>query len=425
MPLRSLGFITPLGVALACLSLLASAKIPRETFYTYVGDVDSHRVLIAWGTASSSGNTIGRASRSHGTASVQLGGRTLVESERNWVLFAGLAPDTEYGYRITIAGQLIGEGQVRTWPVRATSLAFFVIGDYGNGSDAQYRLARAMHAELARRQGSPNPVRFVITTGDNIYGWGYWPFRWNTGNKDQDWRTRFFEPYEEVLRRVPFYPTLGKHDGNGEESRQDLDTYLDNFFFPANRPARHYSFSFGGLADFFALDTTTNTESGPPEPAYRREGEQFRWLAEALPESQAPWKIPYFHNPPFVAGPRRSPIDSIGHFLKLFQAAGVRVAFNGHEHNFQYSADDEATGGIRYVVSGAGGELRAGEVREMQQDHIEGWAPQHHFLLVEIEGPTLSITPLSFEPVRVLDKDRKPIDLPIRIALDRRVVNRR
>ncbi len=35
-----------------------------------------------------------------------------------------------------------------------------------------------------------------------------------------------------------------------------MTAYLDNFFFPAPHPARYYRFSFGGLADFFALDST-------------------------------------------------------------------------------------------------------------------------------------------------------------------------
>ena len=144
---RSSRLMASAAAVLVCLPLLGSAKLQETRFHTYVGDVGSDRALIAWGTASAPGNTIGRESRSHGTASVQLGGRTL-ESEKNWAVFDGLAPDTEYAYRVTIAGHIVGKGQVRTWPARATSLAFFVIGDYGNGSRAQHQLAQVMQAEL-------------------------------------------------------------------------------------------------------------------------------------------------------------------------------------------------------------------------------------------------------------------------------------
>jgi tartrate-resistant acid phosphatase type 5 len=191
-----------------------------------------------------------------------------------------------------------------------------------------------------------------------------------------------------VLARVPFFGSLGNHDGNETESRGDLAAYLDNLFFPSPEPARYYRFSYGGIADFFALDSTTNAETGSPRPAFEKNGDQHKWLEKNLSESRVRWKIPYMHHPPYNAGPRHpASRNDLAHFMELFRKAGVRVVFNGHEHNFQYSVADRETGGIRYVVSGAGGELRDGDVRgEMPRAHIEGWAAQHHFLTVEIDG---------------------------------------
>ena len=47
--------------------------------------------------------------------------------------------------------------------------------------------------------------------------------------------------------------------------------------------------------------------------------------------------------------------------MQLFERSGVKVVFTGHEHNLQFSEDNDATGHIRYIVSGAGGQLRDGE----------------------------------------------------------------
>src|ERR1700758_4301445 len=114
-----------------------------QKFYTYVGQIGMRSVLLAWGTAAGPGNTIGRTSSSRGRASLTVGPKT-EETDRNWAVIEGLEPDTPYAYHVVVKGQKIGEGRVRTYPERADKLAFFVIGDYGNGAPAQYAIAKAM-----------------------------------------------------------------------------------------------------------------------------------------------------------------------------------------------------------------------------------------------------------------------------------------
>jgi len=244
---------------------------------------------------------------------------------------------------------------------------------------------------------SGDPVHCVLTVGDNIYAdANFGILMRSTGSQDRNWTSKFFEPYRTILEQIPFMPTLGNHDGNTTERREDLIVYLDNFFFPGNRPARWYQFNFGGLADFFALDSTENTTSGPPSPAFAPNGEQSRWLAKALPESTARWKIPYFHHPPFNAGPGHgASYNVLRHWVDLFTKSGVKVVFTGHEHNYQFSELDESTAGVRYVITGAGGELRSGDVTaNMRRAHIAGWSATRHFLVVEIDGSTMRLTPI-------------------------------
>jgi hypothetical protein len=406
-----------LGLLLVLMLLPLTAGAQR--FYTYVGQIGTGSVLPAWGTAAGSGNTIGRALTSHGRASVRVGTKT-EETDKNWAVIDGLDPDTLYSYHVLVNGQKIGEGRVRTYPERADKLTFLVIGDYGNGSPAQYALAKVMAKEIARRRDSDSPVRFILTTGDNIYADGSFGFlTFRSGDEDWHWERKFFAPYEPVIAEIPFYPTLGNHDGNASENHGDLPVYLDNFFFPQNKPARWYTFSFGGLADFFALDTTDNRDWGLPRAAYRAKGEQFGWLQKTLGGSGAPWKIPYFHHPPFNAGPGHgASLDALRHFVELFARSGVKVVFSGHEHNFQFSTRDQATGGVCYVISGAGGQLRPGNVTTaMAKAHIAGWAAQNHFLIVDIRGDSMSITPVSNTPVKVTDPNGNTVPLPIGIRL--------
>ncbi len=406
---------------LDCNAAAQGVAVPSQSVYVYVGDVTTDSALIAWGSATGTGgkNTIGRDSASMGPAAVRIDNRTL-PTTRNWMQVHGLKPDTTYPYDVFVNDKRIGGGDVRTYPARATRLTFFVIGDFGTGDAYENRIAQAMNREYDKRAGTANPVRFILTMGDNIYAYvNIANLIIDSGAQDRDWDVKFFGPYKDLLTHIPFRPVLGNHDGNASEKRGDLPTYLDNFFFPDNRPARYYSFSFGGLADFFALDTTDNTESGPPAAQYGPETPQWPWLQQIMGASTAPWKIPYFHHPPFTAGPAHGPsYAALRHWMDLFERSGVKVVFTGHEHNLQISEDSEATGHIRYIVSGAGGQLRAGEVyKNMTAAHVEGWAGHRHFLVVEIEGRTMRITPVSYEPFQVMDRDKRPIPMPLVILL--------
>lgn len=400
------------------LVLILPAAATAQKFYTYVGQIEAHSVLLAWGTLGGPGNTIGLESTSYGRAIVKVGGATS-QTQQNWAIVNGLNPDTTYFWTVTVNDKQIGSGEVRTYPERSSKLAFFVIGDYGNGTRRQYDVASAMAREFDKHNASDSPVRFVLTVGDNVYADTNFMKAVHSGDLDWHWESKFFRPYERVLGHIPFYPTLGNHDGNASENRGDLAVYLDNFFFPGARPARWYRFSFGGLADFFALDSSENTEQGPAAPAYAENGEQLQWLRKALPAASSLWKIPYFHHPPFNAGPRHSSyLEELRPMVDLFSQQGVRVIFTGHEHNFQFSRRNDATGGILYVVSGAGGELRPGNItRHMERANIEGWMPQTHFLLVEIQDRTMRITPVSSEPVTVRNRNGSRIEVPIQIAL--------
>ena len=109
---------------------------------------------------------------------------------------------------------------------------------------------------------------------------------------------------------------------------------------------------------------------------------------------------------------------ALRHWMDLFERSGVKTVFTGHEHNLQISEDSAATGHIRYIVSGAGGQLRAGDVtKKMTEAHMEWWAAQRHFLIVEIEGRTMRITPVSYEPVTMQNPAHQKTTLPFVIQL--------
>src|SRR5437762_3369395 len=69
--------------------LLAGGALWAQSFYNYVGQIESQSVLLAWGVTAAEGNTIGRGSTPLGHATVKMAGRA-VSSERNWAIIDGL-----------------------------------------------------------------------------------------------------------------------------------------------------------------------------------------------------------------------------------------------------------------------------------------------------------------------------------------------
>ena len=137
-----------------------------------------------------------------------------------------------------------------------------MIGDSGTGDKAQYEVAQEMEAY---RQVVG--FTFVLMLGDNIYG----------GDHPRDFVRKFEEPYKPLLDAdVNFYASLGNHD-NPNESHYKLFNMGGN---------RYYSFKKNDVA-FFALDSTY---MGP---------EQVSWLEQQLQNSNANWKICFFHHPLF------------------------------------------------------------------------------------------------------------------------------
>ncbi len=397
------------GRAAAALLLLATFAGAAESTHVYVASLGAQNVLLAWGTTEDGGrNTIGRGSIPMGRATVSLSGTHTV-TDRNWLEVKGLKPDTEYPYEVKVNGAVIGSGVLRTWPVRPKRLDFFVIGDYGNGSGGQRDIAAAMLREYQRLKKAGTPVRFILTTGDNVYAdhlFGI-PLPSGTGDSDHHWEKKFFLPYAGLLREIPFFATFGNHDGGESESRGDVPVMFDNFFFPGNSPSPYYRFSFGSLAEFFALDTTANFTNEPAE--------QVRWLETGLGSSKALWKIAYGHHPPYNAGPRhRSPDpDPMRSFTPVFRKLGVAAYFCGHEHNFQVSSAQTAMAPTVMFLTGAGGELRSGDVRgKMQQSGIAAWAATLHFLHVRIEEDQMVVTPLGVKSVQPVDPNGRSVSLP-------------
>ena len=231
-------------------------------------------------------------------------------------------------------------------PLQAKSVRFAVIGDNGTGEKKQYDVADEMV-----RAHKVFPFDFVIMLGDNIYG--------NDGLGGI--KRKFEEPYRALLEAgVKFYASLGNHDDPNERLYKSFN--MDG--------KRYYNFKRGN-AEFFALD------SNYMDP------EQLSWIKKELTNSDAAWKICYFHHPLYSHGRDHGPdVDLRKQLEPVFEQTGVNVVFSGHEHDYERLKPQH---GISYFVLGNSGQLRMHNLRP-SSDTVKGFDTDRSFALVEVTG---------------------------------------
>jgi len=244
--------------------------------------------------------------------------------------------------RVALAAEL-------TVPNRPGSLKFAALGDNGTGEQPEYDVANQMalwHGQFV--------FDMVIMLGDNLYG----------RQKSEDFVRKFERPFKPLLDAgVKFYACLGNHD------KPSNDTYK-----PFNMGGeRYYSFARSN-ARFFVLDTNF---LDPP---------QLEWLERSLQDAREPWKVAYFHHPLYSDGRRHgSDVELRVKLEPLFVKYSVDVVFSGHDHIYERIVPQK---GISYFVSGAGGQLREGDLKRSAMT-AAGFDGDRSFMLNEIDGDDL------------------------------------
>ena len=216
------------------------------------------------------------------------------------------------------------------------SVTFAVIGDYGQDSPKE--------GEVAQMVKSWNPD-FIITVGDNNYPLGTaGTIKNNVGKYYGDYiynpdapadRICTGKAAQEKINR--FFPSPGNHDNY---SIPAIRPYLDYFTLPGDE--RNYEFVWGP-AHFFSLD---GGKSG------RTNSVAKNWLQSELAKAQEPFKLVYFHQPPYSPGPHGS---ATGMQLP-FSEWGVDAVLAGHEHFYVHLTDNTSAKPLYLIIGNSGNE---------------------------------------------------------------------
>lgn len=241
-------------------------------------------------------------------------------------------------------GLLAGAASPEILPADA-AIRFVAYGDFGDGSVAQFAVAKAM-----AKYDKGKPFDFGVTLGDNFYPEGL------NDPASPRWESEWERPYGPLGVRI--YASLGNHDRYDPASpAAEMARSKKSSSWCLPRP--FYTFV-AGPVQFFALNTDPIERQDPAERAVV--AEQLAWLDRELGASTARWKVAYGHHPIYSSGAGHG--DSVQQkavLLPIFKKHRVALYLAGHDHHLELQRPE---GGVAFVVSGAGGhEQRAVEVR--------------------------------------------------------------
>jgi len=241
-------------------------------------------------------------------------------------------------------------------PNRKGSVRFAVIGDTGTGTSKQHQLGDIL---LQSRQAFP--YEFVLMMGDNLYG----------GEKPADYKAKFQDVYQELLnQKVKFYAALGNHDDPAQR-----------FYADFNMEGKEYYRFTSGNASFYAMNSNYMDKK------------QVDWLNSELAKDTSEWKIAFCHHPPYSSGGKHGSDSELRDVVEpIFLKYGVNVVFTGHDHFYERIKPQK---GIYYFVSGAGGKLREGDVRDNSPLTEKFFDKDMSFMLVEIVNGQMHFQVLS------------------------------
>jgi hypothetical protein len=294
-----------------------------------------------------------------------------------------------------------------------TRFSFLVYGDTRGRYDGlriQHEhslVVESMLARIGQMAAGPDPVRFVLQSGDAVVN----------GRYAQQWNVSFVPLIDRLTTEggVPYFLAPGNHDLPAMARDEGLRNYLSavaHLIPPDGSPRRltgypTYAFGYGNTF-VLALDSNVPDDSV-----------QIAW-AEAqlagLDRARYTHVVAFFHHPAFSSGPhggaRVEPQTAVirARWMPLFRRYHVAMLFAGHDHLFdhwveRYQDADGTSHRIDQVVTGGGGAPlypywgepdlsayeSAGAAEGVQVSHLArpGMEPGEnpfHYVVVHVDG---------------------------------------
>lgn len=308
--------------------------------------------------------------------------------------------------------------------VAVTRFSFIAYGDTRSdqdGEDVQFEhsyIVDAILRQIAGMASGPDPVRFVLQSGDAVVD----------GGDARQWNVSFIGLVNRITDSagVPYFLAPGNHDLTSAPSptaplrQPGLRNYLAAIagLIPpdgATRRLAGYPTYAVGYGNTFVIAFDSNIAG---------DDRQYAWIAAqlaGLDRTRFPNIVALFHHPVFSSGPHgaakieHATADLRAKYMPLFRRHHVRLLIAGHEHLFEHWVErwKDSTGMARrmdQVVSGGGGaplypyagepDTRAylvrGEREHVTLEHLVRPDPApnadlYHFLVVRVDGERITV----------------------------------
>ncbi|HEY5098133.1 MAG TPA: fibronectin type III domain-containing protein [Acidimicrobiales bacterium] len=394
------------------------------------------------------------------------------------VVLTGLSPSTTYCYRPLGPGSvdLLGSNPTQQFTTldpanSSTPLTFDVVGDIG---ETLYSSTTAFPNNLNTDQAAVDSLigssgaKFVVTAGDVGYSGGTQANYGDLQNGGSEISDIFGPSYWAQTQGLPVFPGEGNHGQNtiGLRSWPEANTAAasggayayDSYPAPTQDgtnagtyPDGWYAFSDAGVriyvldsawADGSNVGTATGaacTSAGEAAcPGYQVDHDEhwtpsspeYKWLAADLASHPGSVKLAVWHYPlrsdessqdsdVYLQNSPSNPFQSTS-LESLLSSNGVKLAFNGHAHNYERIAPSAAGQITNYVTGGGGGVLEPVSTgssctgfKSSGSIYAIGWSPTSNtgtvcgtgvptpqsaaqvfnFLKVTVNGGTVTVTP--------------------------------
>ncbi len=353
--------------------------------WPYLESATQTSVRVAWTTTTSGGRGVVRFSTDPaGTfteveAAAELFDTARTEMDDDYVAYdatiTGLQPNTAYCYEIVEDGVVLARNLRfdTAWTGTERPVRMLVLGDSGDGSPDQLAVRDAfMDTEFD----------IFLHVGDMAY---------NSGRYDE-FEANFFEPYQELMHRVPVFPTIGNHEYGTADGQPYRDVYHNLENIPrADDRELYYSFDYGNI-HFLSLDS--NPQMLVPiylDTNGRITDDMFDWMLADLAASDADWNIVITHHPFFSSSERGIRVQNVERFRSLLEEGGVDLILAGHDHHYERSVPlragctaVEPAGVTELIVGGSGRGLRT---VAFGQWHTAGiYNEDYSYVTLEVHG---------------------------------------
>ncbi|MCC6546899.1 metallophosphoesterase [Candidatus Sumerlaeota bacterium] len=289
----------------------------------YANGVEVMRVNMPTGAITAGTQAIAATSNEEGFTTSTLDGSALHRGTNVFAVEVHQFDPTssDMGFNFELVG-------VTPDPIGEDQMTFAVIGDYGEDSVQEQRMANMVK--------SWNP-EFIATVGDNNYPAGSaTTIDANIGKHFHDFIYEYKGIHGAGAEQLRFLPAPGNHD---YYSTPPLGPYLDYFTLPGNE--RYYDYRIGPI-HVFALNSVEAEPDG-----FTSTSKQANWLHTKLIASDAPWKMVLLHYPPYCSGGDHGSSPAL---RWPFREWGADAVFAGHDHLYERMAVD----GLPYFVNGTG-----------------------------------------------------------------------